>query len=162
MQWWAHGRKTQESVSSLSMILSLCFQYSEMPCSNLFPGCFWGYYRSFWQRTRQEMWSSSSGAVCFSEPAPRDPLCDSLDLCHCPHSTQNNFCCAVFFVSIVCGHFCLNKSTALCLTFLQMLFGNCASGQCRVFSSWFCRFHKTKSLWVTVAAGIQQFLKALG
>ena len=44
---------------------------------------------------------------------PQGPcVCDSQDLCHCPHSTQNNFCCAVFFVSIVCGHFCLNKSNA--------------------------------------------------
>ena len=56
------------------------------------------------------MWSSSPGGLCRSASAPRDPLCDSQDLCHCPHSTPNNFCCG-FSVSIVCGHFCLNKST---------------------------------------------------
>lgn len=92
------------------MILSLCFQYSEMPCGNLFPGYFWGYCRSFWQSTRQEMWSSSSGAVFCSVPALRDPLCDSQDLCHCPHSTQNNFCCAFFLFQLFVAIFVWTKA----------------------------------------------------
>lgn len=74
MQLGAHAGNEPPLVSSLNIILSLSFWYSEMPCSNLFPGCFQGYYRSFWLSNRQEMWSSSSGAVCCSEPALRD-LC---------------------------------------------------------------------------------------
>lgn len=114
VQWGGHAGKTKPSLgSSLRKTISLCFQYSQMPCSNLFPEPFRGYYRSFWCHARQEMWSNSSGAMCCSVPAPRDPLCDSQDLCHCPHSTQNNFCCAFFFfgfVSVVCGHFCWTKA----------------------------------------------------
>lgn len=62
----------------------------------------------------------------------------------------------LFFVSIVCGHFCLNKSTALQLTFLQMLFGNCDRPVQGVFHA------VSSSLWVTVAAGAQSCLKASG
>lgn len=123
-----------------------------MNCSNLFPEPFRGYWRSFWWSSRQEMWSSSSGGMCRSAPAPREPLCDSQDLCHCPHSTENNFCCA-FFVSIVCGYSSVNKSTLLHLGFLQMLFGNCAMHQCRVFFLHRLCFHGNMSSWVTVAAG---------
>lgn len=39
----------------------------------------------------QQLWE-----LCAALSAPRDPLCGSQDLCHCPHSTQNNFCCAFF------------------------------------------------------------------
>lgn len=159
VQWGGHAGKTKPSLgSSLRKTISLCFQYSQMPCSNLFPEPFRGYYRSFWCHARQEMWSNSSGAMCCSVPAPRDPLCDSQDLCHCPHSTQNNFCCAFFFFWFCFSclwPFLLNKSTALHLTFLQMLFGNCATGQCWVISSQFLLGRNKSALWVTVAAGIQ-------
>lgn len=70
------------------------------------------------------MWSSRPGGLCRSASAPRDPLCDSQNLCQCPHSTPNNFCCA-FSVSIVCGHFWSEqKHTPLFDFLLQMLYGN--------------------------------------
>lgn len=124
-------------MSSQSIIWSLCFQHSGMPCSNLLSRLFRGYYRSFWLNAMQEMWSSSSGSMRCSVSAPRDPLCHSLDLCHCPHSIQNNFCCPCCFSFLF---FCLDcfattsvrtKASALGLTFVQMLFRKCAPG-CRV------------------------------
>lgn len=57
-----------------NIIASLYFQYSEMPCSNLFPGCLQGYYRSFWLSNRQEMWSSSFG-LCVSQRTALADLC---------------------------------------------------------------------------------------
>lgn len=85
------------------------------------------------------MRSSSSGAVRCSAPA-------LWDLCHCSHSTQNNFCCA-FFVSIVYGHLCLNKGTApsiwhFCRCCLETV--RQASTWC--FSSWFLFSQEFESL----------------
>lgn len=122
------------------------------------PQPFWVYYRSLWWSSRQEMWSSSSGAMCCSVPAPRDPLCDSQDLCHCPHSTQNNFCCAFFFfffVSIVCGHFGLNKSAAPPFDIsADAVLETVQQGSVGCFHHGFC-FHRNKSsLRVTTAAGV--------
>lgn len=61
-------------MSTLNITTSLYFQYSEMPCSNLFPGCLQGYYRSFGLSNRQEMWSSSFGLCVSQRTAPTD-LC---------------------------------------------------------------------------------------
>lgn len=129
MQLGAHAGNEPPLVSSLNIILSLSFWYSEMPCSNLFPGCFQGYYRSFWLSNRQEMWSSSSGAVCCSEPALRDLCVTARTSVTAPILLKITFVWIFFFCFNCCGHFCLHKSTALHFTFLHVLFGNCATGQ---------------------------------
>lgn len=125
MQLGAHAGNEPPLVSSLNIILSLSFWYSEMPCSNLFPGCFQGYYRSFWLSNRQEMWSSSSGAVCCSEPALRDLCVTARTSVTAPILLKITFVWLFFFCFNCCGHFCLHKSTALHFTFLHVLFGNC-------------------------------------
>lgn len=91
---------------------------AKMPYSNLFPKPFRGYYRSFWWSAREEIWSSSSGAVCCSEPTPRDPLCDSQDL-----SSLLPFNSKYLFVSIVHGRFLREQKPSRFLFFLQMQFG---------------------------------------
>lgn len=147
---------TQSLASSLSIILSFCFQYSETSYSNLFPGCFRGYYRSFWLSIRQEMWSSSSGAVCCSVPALRDPLCDSQDLCHCPYSTQNNFCCAFFLFQLFVAIFVWTKAQPSIWHFCRCCLETVRQASVGCFPHCLC-FHRNKSSWVTVAAGIIQW-----
>ena len=131
-EWWAHPGKNKAMISELlehDLIWSLCLHYStECPVvtsSPALPGLLKVVLAELQARN---VIQQPCGGVCVSLCAcPQRPcVCDSQDLCHCLHSTQNNFCCAVFFVSIVCGYFCLSKSNApIWLFFWQMLFANC-------------------------------------
>lgn len=61
------------SLSSHSIIWSLCFQRPRMPCGNLLLEPIRGYYRSFWWSTTEEMWSGSSDFFFSSVTHPQRP-----------------------------------------------------------------------------------------